>query len=130
MLVRADHAYMAPGGLHMRIVRERGVPVVRLQDGPGIWGVRPAADPLFESLAESFGTDAVGVVLTGMGQDGASGLQAILRAGGGAVVQSLETAVAYGMPRAAARIAGEECVRPLHGIANEAMSLVRARMAT
>lgn len=128
MIVRADHAYVAPGGLHMRLVREQGAPLVRLNDGPGIWGVRPAADPLLESVAHTFGSRAVGVVLTGMGRDGASGLEAILRAGGGAVVQSLETAVAQGMPRAAAKVAGVACVHPLDRIAAEAMSLVRARM--
>lgn len=128
MNVRADHAYIAPGGLHMRLAREQGAPLVRLSDGPGIWGVRPAADPLFESVADTFGSRAVGVVLTGMGRDGASGLEAILRAGGGAVVQSVETAVAQGMPRAAAKVTGETCVHPLDRIAGEAMSLVRARM--
>lgn len=132
MIVRADHAYVAPGGLHMLVVREGegDVPVVRLRDGPGVWGVRPAADPLFESVAKAFGSAAVGVVLTGMGRDGASGLESILQAGGGAVVQSEETAVAQGMPRAAARVAGVERVWPLAQVARVAMAEVRPQIGT
>ena len=117
MPIRADHAYVAPGGRHMYVSVHDGERVIRLGDEPSVWGVRPAADPLFESVAREFGTSAVGVVLTGMGRDGAAGTEAIRRAGGTVFCQSLDTAIAQGMPRAAAEVVGPGGVLDLAAIA-------------
>jgi two-component system chemotaxis response regulator CheB len=120
-------AYIAPGGCHMRVDLVDGVPKIVIDETtPPVWGVRPAADPLFRSLATAFGPACVGVVLTGMGRDGAEGLQAIRAAGGSAIVQDRETSTVYGMPNAALRIAGADCVVPLSGVA-PAVSQLLAR---
>ena len=122
----AGHAYVAPGGRHMRIDGTRATPVLRLDDGPAEWGVRPAADPTFKSAADLFGAAAVGVVLTGMGRDGAAGLHAIRRAGGLGMVQDRDTAVIPSMPEAALRYAGAERVEPLDRVALTIVELVAA----
>ena len=111
-------AYIAPGGCHMRVDLVDGVPKIVIDEhAPPIWGVRPAADPLFRSLAVAFGPACVGVVLTGMGRDGADGLLAIRGAGGAAIVQDRETSTVYGMPNAALRIAGADRVVALADVA-------------
>ncbi|MFN2566903.1 MAG: chemotaxis-specific protein-glutamate methyltransferase CheB [Gemmatimonadaceae bacterium] len=123
-------AYIAPGGCHMRVDVVDGVPKIVIdEEAAPIWGVRPAADPLFRSVAAAFGASCVGVVLTGMGRDGAEGLRAIREAGGTAIVQDKETSTVYGMPNAALRLAGADCVVPLSGVApavGELLARVRA----
>lgn len=118
------HVYLAPGGRHMRVEEVRGVPRVALDDSPPVWGVRPAADPLFRSVAQHFGAACGGVVLTGMGRDGAEGLRAIGEAGGWKVVQDRSTATVYGMPQAALHTAGADRVVPLGAVASNVVELL------
>jgi two-component system chemotaxis response regulator CheB len=104
--------HIAPAGYHLKVGGDRRL---RLDAEPG--GLhRPSANELFSSMATSLGGDAVGVLLTGMGDDGAAGLLALHRAGGTTIVQDEATSAIYGMPRAARELGAAGLVAPLNEI--------------
>jgi len=125
--VRSDTIYVAPGDLHMRVRGAAGSATIELDRDPPLWGVRPAADHLFQSVAVVFGASAVGVVLTGMGRDGAAGLVAIRRAGGATLAQDRATSVVYGMPHAALQAGAAQDVVPLSLMAERSAAELRRR---
>lgn len=99
--VKRGTIYVAPGDKHMT-VEGTDATCIRLNDGPPVNFCKPAVDPLFESVARAYGAAALGVVLTGMGQDGAKGACAIADAGGSIIAQDESSSVVWGMPGAAA----------------------------
>lgn len=107
--------YLAPGGWHLTVERVGDGARFRLLTTPTVWGVRPAADVLFASVARTFGPASISVVLTGMGRDGADGTRAIHAVGGWTIAQDEDSAVIPSMPRAAAEHAHE--VVPLQDVA-------------
>jgi two-component system chemotaxis response regulator CheB len=126
--VRRNRVYLAPGGMHMRVVGgDAGERRIQLDSSPPIWGVRPSAEPLFASVAELYGAAAVGVVLTGMGRDGSDGLRMMRDAGGQAVVQDRATSTIYGMPAAAMQRAGADREVPLGSVATAIVELLALR---
>jgi two-component system, chemotaxis family, protein-glutamate methylesterase/glutaminase len=122
----ADVAYVAPGDFHMTLVAGDGGAAITLDQGPSIWGVRPAADPLFRSVAALFGADALGVVLTGLGRDGAEGLRVMHDAGAHGIAQDRETATIFGMPHAAALAGGADEALGIGAMADRINTLVAA----
>jgi two-component system, chemotaxis family, protein-glutamate methylesterase/glutaminase len=125
--VRAGCVYIAPGGVHMGLKRTAEGIAIGLHNSDPLWGVRPAADVLFNAVALHFGPASGGVVLTGMGRDGADGLRAIREVGGWTAVQDSQSSVIYGMPKAAAQYADD--VVPVDKVAEvvASNSLVIAR---
>ena len=127
MRVMAGQGYVAPYGTHMRIAGSPGKHTrIELAPGPAIHGLIPAGDPLLESAAETFGTKAVGVVLTGMGSDAAFGLLAIREAGGQTIAQDEATSVVWGMPGAAVKIGAAQTVAPIDRVAVEIRRALRS----
>lgn len=110
---------IAPGNFHMEMVRNGAFYHVKLHQQPYLHGVRPAADYLMKSVAKYAGANAVGVVLTGMGKDGAEGLLEMKKAGAFTISQSEKTCVVYGMPHAAEQIGAVDKVMDLDQISHE-----------
>lgn len=122
---------VAPGDLQLRVVREAsGLYRARCAPGPKVSGHRPSVDVLFSSVAEAAGPRAAGLLLTGMGRDGADGLLAMRRAGARCLAQDEESSVVFGMPREAWINGAAERLVPLGRAAAELMELVAAERGT
>jgi two-component system, chemotaxis family, protein-glutamate methylesterase/glutaminase len=122
--VLAGKALIAPGGRHMLLQRVGAAYVVRLKDMPAVNHHRPSVDVMMHSVARAAGANAVGVILTGMGSDGAKGLLAMREAGAHTIAQDEETSIVYGMPKEAAALGGAAQVLPLEKIAGAACAAV------
>ncbi len=118
-VIRPGLVLIAPGDYHMTVEREANRKVVRLSQQPPIGGHRPAVDPMMESVANLYGNRAVGVILTGMGHDGAKGIQAIKGRNGYTIAEDQSTAVVFGMPKSAIELGVVDKVAPLPAIAGE-----------
>ena len=102
------HAYIAPGDWHLSVVRDGARYVCRLDQGAPENRHRPSVDVMFRSVAERVGVNAVGAILTGMGEDGARGLLAMREAGARTLVQDEASSVVWGMPGSAFRLGAAE----------------------
>jgi two-component system chemotaxis response regulator CheB len=123
--LRPGHAWIAPGDYHMTVSRV-GVEVrLHLNQDPPENSCRPAADVLFSSVAKTFGPNCLAVILTGMGQDGLRGCQAVREAAGQIVAQDEASSVVWGMPGYVVRAGLADQVLPLNAIAAEIVQRVR-----
>lgn len=111
------HAYVAPGGRHLRVLRDGARFRCRLGDDAEVNRHRPSVDVLFESVAHAAGANCVAALLTGMGDDGARGLLTLREAGAMTLVQDEASSVVWGMPGTAFRLGAAEAVVPLHEVA-------------
>lgn len=127
--LRGGTVYIAPAGQHLRVEGADDVMRLALDVSPTVWGVRPSADVLFPTVAALKGRSVIGVVLTGMGRDGATGLAEIRAVGGRAIVQDAASCVVPGMPEAARTIAGADAVVPLDAMAATITAAVEALRA-
>lgn len=116
--------YIAPGNYHMTIKTVGTEKIIKIVSGPKVFNQRPAVDVLFRSAAENIGKNCLGVLLTGMGRDGADGLLEIKNAGGFTVAQDEETSIVWGMPKEAIDIGAANEVLPLDKIAGRIKQLL------
>ena len=123
-VVRSGLVLIAPGNYHMTIEREGNKKVVKLDQSPPIGGHRPAVDPMMESVARVYGAGAFGVILTGMGHDGAKGIKAIKQQHGYTIAEDQSTAVVFGMPKAAIELGVVDKVAPISAVAAEIVKAI------
>jgi two-component system chemotaxis response regulator CheB len=117
------HAYVAPGDMHLLLVRDGARYVCRLDEGPPVNRHKPSVDVLFRSVAQQAGRNAIGVILTGMGKDGAVGLTEMRDAGARTIAQDEATSIVWGMPGEAVAVGGAADVLPLGDIWSRVLQL-------
>jgi two-component system chemotaxis response regulator CheB len=110
-------ALIAPGGLHMQLRKTAGQYYVHVVDGPPVNRHKPSVDVLFKSAAEVAGRDALGIIMTGMGDDGARGMKVMHDGGARTIAQNEETCVVFGMPKEAIKLQAVDDILPLEQIA-------------
>lgn len=115
--VLCGHALIAPGNSHILLKRSGSRYFVEVRDGPLVSRHRPSVDVLFRSAARYAGSNAIAAILTGMGDDGATGMKELHDAGAHTIAQDEQTSVVYGMPAVAARLGGVDSIMPLNEIA-------------
>ncbi len=115
-------ALIAPGGRHMLLRRNGAQYYVEVMDGPLVNRHRPSVDVLFRSVAQCAGANALGVIMTGMGDDGAAGLLEMRKAGARTVAQDEDSCVVYGMPKEAVKRGAVERILPLGAVGREIMA--------
>ena len=122
-ILKPGRILIAPGNYHIYVERKKLAVVVRLSDGPQRNGHRPSADVLFESVAAVYQNNALGVIMTGMGNDGAVQLAEMRRQGAWTLGQDEESSVVYGMPKVAWEMGGVQKQVSLHDMAKEISAL-------
>jgi len=120
--VAPGRALIAPGGKHLLLRRNGAQYHVEVKDGPLVNRHRPSVDVLFRSVAKCAGANALGVIMTGMGDDGAAGLLEMRQAGARTLAQDEDSCVVFGMPKEAIKLGGVERSVPLGTIAREIMA--------
>ena len=121
------HAYIAPGDRHLMVVRDGARYICKLNDGPPVNRHKPSVDVLFRSVAQNAGSNAISVILTGMGDDGARGMLEMKEAGAPTIAQDEKTSVVWGMPGEAVKLGCVDTVTPLDYVAQKILELVKGR---
>ncbi|MDU4267289.1 MAG: chemotaxis response regulator protein-glutamate methylesterase [Enterobacter hormaechei] len=127
--VLPGHAYIAPGDKHMELARSGANYQIKIHDGPPVNRHRPSVDVLFHSVAKHAGRNAVGVILTGMGNDGAAGMLAMHQAGAWTIAQNEASCVVFGMPREAINMGGVSEVVDLSQVSQQMLAKISAGQA-
>ena len=123
--VQPGRALIAPGGKHLMLKRIGAQYTVDVADGPPVNRHRPSVDVLFRSVAKFAGANALGIIMTGMGDDGARGLKEMHDAGASTLAEDESTCVVFGMPKEAIRLGGVDRVVPLTQIPEAILGLVK-----
>ena len=118
--IQSGYVYLAPGGVHLTLARNR---VIHLNDGEKVNSVRPSIDVAMKSVITPAGALVAGIILTGMGCDGAVGISHIKQLGGITIAQDQKTSVIYGMPKAAAETGRIDFILPTERIADKIKNL-------
>lgn len=119
------HAYIAPGDHHMKVVRSGADYRVKLDDGEKVSGHKPSVDVLFNSIAESAGSNVIAAILTGMGKDGAAGMTKLHQVGAFTIAQDEQSCVVFGMPKEAIRLGGISQICPLEEVGEHMLTQLR-----
>jgi two-component system chemotaxis response regulator CheB len=124
-IVKMGKVFIAPGDFHMRIKRSGGQYIIKIEEGEKVSGHRPSVDVLFESIANQVGPNGYGVILTGMGSDGAKGLKMMRENGAKTLGQNKNSCIVYGMPKVAYEIGAVEKQVDLKLVAHSLINLLR-----
>lgn len=127
-IVLAGHGYIAPGDYHMMVRMKRNKPVIELDRGPRIHGVRPAADVTMKSIAKIWGPLTIAAVLTGIDSDGIEGAKEIKKAGGYVIAQDARTSIVWGMPKAVVEHGLADVVLPADEIGDEINRVLKIKL--
>ncbi|MDH3326337.1 MAG: chemotaxis response regulator protein-glutamate methylesterase [Gammaproteobacteria bacterium] len=118
------HVYIAPGSHHLMVVRSGARYLCKLSDGPPVNRHKPSVDVLFRSVSQNVGVNAVGVILTGMGNDGAAGLKEMQEASAPTIAQDENSSVVWGMPGEAVKLGAADAIWPLSRVAAKILKLL------
>lgn len=127
--LQQGHAYIAPGGFHLELMKSGNGYACKVYQGDPVSGHRPSVDVLFRSVAKHAGRQAIGVILTGMGKDGAEGLVEMRKAGAQTIGQDEASCVVYGMPRVAFELGAVETQVSLKDVNKQLIKLLKLNSA-
>ncbi|MFX1311420.1 MAG: chemotaxis-specific protein-glutamate methyltransferase CheB [Promethearchaeota archaeon] len=123
--ITPGNVYLSPGGKHMQIILKDNTPYIKIFEGKPVNFCMPSVDVLFLSAAETFKTQVLGVLLTGLGKDGAAGLEAIKNQGGKTIAEAEETSVVFGMPKAAIKRGAAQIISPSYSVSKYMMKFTK-----
>ncbi|MBM7560606.1 protein-glutamate methylesterase/protein-glutamine glutaminase [Fusibacter tunisiensis] len=118
-VMKSGWAYLAPGDYHIKVTKHNGQFMIELDNGERVSGHKPSVDAMMASVVKELPRQSIGVIMTGMGADGAKGMKALKEAGGFVLAQNEESCVVFGMPKSAIKLNGVDKVVDLSNLANE-----------